>query len=301
MFANPPILFRLVARVILVLALSANLAAVSAAPENGDVLEMSGFVVILPDRQVFTDDESKDDLKLKSFPPDMQAQYAKLTEGKLPGQKTFVTLKGRVFPDKSLEVTEFMSLAIDRPRKVATAARIEGASDGRPGRVIGTINGKDDVLADAGFSAWVVDEGRTILFSAPGSGGYENEGQTLMKVVLTCDCKPKKVVEENFLIRNVREVFDASSRSVWVLEMSDGGAGIGRVAVVDPMRSMVVYRKDGAKVLEAADGKLTLGLYEGEGPWADLSAGKPVEPATREVVDIARERRSAVPTVTNRR
>ena len=72
MFANPPILFRLVARVILVLALSANLAAVSAAPENGDVLEMSGFVVILPDRQVFTDDESKDDLKLKSFPPDMQ-------------------------------------------------------------------------------------------------------------------------------------------------------------------------------------------------------------------------------------
>lgn len=301
MLANPPALFRLIARTVLVLALAANLTAASAQPDNGDVLEMSGFVVILADRQVFTDDETKTDMKLAVFPPEMRAQYEKLTEGKLPGQKTFVTLKGRVLADKSLEVTEFMSMAMDRPRKVASAARVEGASEGRPGRVVGTINGKDEVLADAGFRAWVVDEGRTVLFSAPGTGGFEGEGQTLMKVVLTCDCKPKKVVEEKFLIQNVREAFDATSRSVWVLEMADGGAGIGRVALVDPMRSMVVYRKDGAKVLEAGEGKVTLGLFEGEGPWADLAAGKSVEPASREVVDIARARRSAVPTVTNRR
>ena len=172
MLANPTAPFRLIARAVLVLALATHLTAASAQAENGDVLEMSGFVVILADRQVFTDDETKADMKLAAFPPEMLAQYEKLTEGKLPGQKTFVTLKGRVLADKSLEVTEFMSMAMDRPRKVASAARVEGASEGRPGRVVGTINGKDEVLADAGFRAWVVDEGRTVLFSAPGTGGF---------------------------------------------------------------------------------------------------------------------------------
>ena len=208
-------------------------------------VEMSGFLVITPDRATFLDDDTKAELKLGEVAGTVKAEYEKMTADKLPGQKTFAVIQGRKAANGTLDITGFTSMALDRPRKVATAARVEATEPGKPGRVIGTVNGKDDVFSDAGFKAWVVDEGRTVLYSAPGEGGYEGEGQTLMKVALTCDCKPKPVVSEPLRIDNVREVMDKGDRPLWVMELSDGGAGIGHVAVVDPMRNLVILRKSG--------------------------------------------------------
>ncbi|PKO19645.1 hypothetical protein CVU37_02870 [candidate division BRC1 bacterium HGW-BRC1-1] len=264
-------------------------------------VEMSGFLVITPERQTFNDDETKAELKVGAVADAVKAEYEKLTADKLPGQKTFAVIQGELNADKSLDITGFSSMALDRPRKVATAVRIEATQPGKAGRVIGTVNGKDDVFSDAGFKGWVVDEGRTVLFSAPGEGGYEGEGQTLMKVALTCDCKAKPVVSEPQRIDNVREVMDKSERPLWVMELSDGGAGIGHVTVVDPTRNLVILRKSGVKVLDIADGQMKLGVYEGEAAWSDLAAGKTVEPAKREAVDLARARKTAIPNVSGKK
>ena len=263
-------------------------------------VEMSGFLVITPDRASFLDDETKRELKLGKVADVVKAEYEKLTADKLPGQKTFAVIEGRVAADGTLDITGLSSMAMDRPRKVASAARVEVTEPGKPGRVIGTVNGKDDVFSEAGFKAWVVDEGRTVLYSAPGEGGYEGEGQTLMKVALTCDCKPKPVVNLPLRIDNMREVMDKSDRPLWVAELSDGGAGVGHVAVVDPMRNLVILRKAGVKLLDITDGEMTLGVYEGEAAWADLAAGKKVEPAKREKVDLARARKTAIPNVSEK-
>ena len=268
---------------------------------DASAVEMSGFLVITPERSIFHDDETQTELKLGNVADAVKAEYEKLTADKLPGQKTFAVIQGRMGANNTLDILGLTSMAMDRPRKVATAARVEVREPGKPGRVIGTVNGKDDVFSDAGFKAWVVDEGRTVLFSAPGESGKEGEGQRLMKVALTCDCKAKPVVSELQRIDNVREVMDKSDRPLWVMELSDGGTGIGHVSVVDPMRSLVILRKAGVKVLDIADGQMTLGVYEGEASWSDLAAGKKVEPVKRETVDLARARKTAIPTVSGKK
>ena len=156
--------------------------------------------------------------------------------------------------------------------QVATAVRLQAPGSALFARVDGT----DRKVSEAAQKAWLVDWGRTVVYSGlDGAGGYENEGQSLHIYTLS-DGHDRKIMAEFFVIQKVKEMKTVAGSTALLVTMTDGGLGASHVAVVNLERGEV-FSADGAKFGKQEGNTIVVGSYRDE-DWAKLRAGLKVRP-----------------------
>ncbi len=156
--------------------------------------------------------------------------------------------------------------------QVATAVHLRA-----PGAALyATVDGTERKIAGAAQKAWLVDSGRTVLYSGlDGAGGYENEGQSLHAYTLA-DGKDRKIMAEFFVVNTVKELETSAGVAALLVTMTDGGLGASHVAVVNMARGEV-FSADGARFLSATGNTIVVGSYR-DGDWEKLRSGSKVQP-----------------------
>jgi hypothetical protein len=174
--------------------------------------------------------------------------------------------------------------AIDVPPSPrATAVRIQTPdSDHGPGTLFATLFGKEQKIADHAWSVWIGNEGRDILYSQSGAGGYEGEGQELWRYRVTSGVI-RRLLNGDAIIRKVVEAKDRSGRLAYVVSLSDGAVGAPRTAIVHPRYGQVFYQRN-ARVARIANGRVALNLFR---PGAfDTGQPQAVKPIKTIAVDL---------------
>jgi len=143
-----------------------------------------------------------------------------------------------------------------------------------------TIAGTEKKVTDQAQQAWIINRGRHVVYSSnEGAGGYENEGQSLHLYDL--DTKNhKRIMSEYFMVEGVKEVVTSNKKRALLVTMEDGGLGASYLAVVDPLRGEVFFRR-WVRILANNGDIIVLGFYR-EKDWGDLEEGKKIRPYKRE-------------------
>lgn len=171
-------------------------------------------------------------------------------------------------------------------RVVVTAVRVASAGDGNPGALFVTVGGQEKKVSDSAIKAWVIQGGRQVVYSGPdGAGGFENEGQSLYAYDAATG-RRRKVMSEYYMVDDVTEVTTAAKKTALLVEMSDGGLGASYVAVVDPSRGEVFFRR-WAKVISRRGDNVVLGHYA-ESDWEKFhtNSGAKVTPRKTERINL---------------
>ena len=128
-----------------------------------------------------------------------------------------------------------------------------------------TVNGRARKIFDPVLAAWIINDGRDVVFSSSdGSGGFENEGQSL-RIYNVQSGLTRKVLSEYTGVDAVQPVKTSTGDVALLLKLSDGGLGGSYFAVVDPRRGEVLYRRWAEAT--AIDGDIvTLAFYR-EDDW----------------------------------
>lgn len=152
---------------------------------------------------------------------------------------------------------------------LVSKVRLDKAQEAYTGTLYATINGKEQKLAEPVIEAWVIDGGRKVAYSMrDGAGGYEDEGESL-RVYDAETGKIKKVLSEYYSIDEVTEVKTTSGKVALLVKMSDGGLGADYLAVVDPSRGEVFFKK-WVRLISRKGDIINIGHYR-EGDWATLN------------------------------
>src|SRR6185369_11885330 len=147
------------------------------------------------------------------------------------------------------------------------------------GTLFVTVAGTEKKVTDQAQQAWIINDGRHVVFSSSeGAGGFENEGQSLHLYDVATD-KQKRIMSHYFMVQTVKEVVTSKNKRALLVTMEDGGLGASYVAVVDPWRGEVFFRR-WARILANKDDTIVLGFYKEE-DWEKLEASK-VRPYKRE-------------------
>ena len=149
-----------------------------------------------------------------------------------------------------------------------------------------TIAGKEKRVTDQAQQAWIINGGRHVVYSSSdGSGGYENEGQGLHLYDVATG-KHRRIMSEYFMVDDVKEAVTSNNKRALLVVMSDGGLGGEYIAVVDPGRGQVFFRR-WARILSQTGDNIVLGLYR-EADWDKLNnnEGDKVRPYKRERYDL---------------
>ena len=148
------------------------------------------------------------------------------------------------------------------------------------GALFVTIAGSEKKVTDQAQQAWIINGGRHVVYSSSeGAGGYENEGQSLHLYDVGTG-KLKRIMSEYFMIEKVKEVVTSKKKRALLVTMEDGGLGASYLAVVDPSRGEVFFRR-WVRILSNNRDTILLGFYR-EGDWGDLQEGKKVRAYKRE-------------------
>lgn len=126
-----------------------------------------------------------------------------------------------------------------------------------------SVSGRPRKVYDPVFAAWMINDGRDVVFSSSdGSGGFENEGQSLrihnVQTRLT-----RKIMSEYTGVDAVQAVKSSTGAQALLVKMSDGGLGGSYFAIVDPNRGEVFYRR-WAEVTAINGDQITLAFYREE-------------------------------------
>lgn len=149
-----------------------------------------------------------------------------------------------------------------------TDARVDQSKSEFAGPVYVTIGGEERKIADAGIKVWIIQGGRRVVYSGrDGSGGFENEGESL-RVYDARTGKQSKIMSEYVMVDKVTEATTSTGRTALLVAMSDGGLGASYLAVVDPERGEVFFRR-WAKILSRRGDIITIGHYK-EADWDEL-------------------------------
>lgn len=149
--------------------------------------------------------------------------------------------------------------------EIATAARIADPENGWYGALHITVGGKERRIAERASMAWMIREGREIVYSSDGgSGGFEGEGQTL-HIYNVKTRETREVLSHYYMIDEVKEAKLNTGSTALLVAMSDGGAGNPYFAVVDPKRGEVYFQRL-AKLAEIKGDSVTLNIYR-HGAW----------------------------------
>jgi len=147
------------------------------------------------------------------------------------------------------------------------------------GALFVTIGGTEKKITDQAQQAWIINRGRHVVYSSSeGAGGYENEGQSLHLYDVDTGTQ-KRIMSHYFMVQTVKEVVTSKNKRALLVTMEDGGLGASYVAVVDPWRGEVFFRR-WARLLANKDDTIVLGFYKEE-DWGEAEASK-VRPYKRE-------------------
>lgn len=168
-------------------------------------------------------------------------------------------------------------------RSLITEARVDNPTgDYYGGALFVTINGRERKLAERALQARIIEGGRRVVYSGrDGAGGYENEGQSL-RIYDARTGRRRKIMSEYVEIDKLTVVTTSTKKTVLLVEMLDGGLGASYLAVVDPNRGEVFYRR-WARLLSRRGDIITVGHYN-EDAWWDLHTDEKtkVKPYKRE-------------------
>jgi len=139
-----------------------------------------------------------------------------------------------------------------------------------------TVAGEEKKVTDQAQQAWIINGGRQVVFSSSeGAGGYENEGQSLHLYNVDTG-KHTRIMSEYFMVEKIKEVITSNKKRALLVTMEDGGLGASYVAVVDPWRGEVFFRR-WVRILANKGDTIVLGFYR-EVDWEELGADKKVRP-----------------------
>lgn len=151
-----------------------------------------------------------------------------------------------------------------------TSTRVVPIEGSFTGRLFAEIRGREKFIATGVLDAWTIRDGRQVVYSGmDGSGGFENEGQSL-RVYDATTGKRRKILSEYFGINKVTEVTTSRNKTALLVEMADGGLGASYLAVVDPDRGEVFFRR-WVRVTSQAGDNVVIGHYK-EDDWDKLNA-----------------------------
>lgn len=147
------------------------------------------------------------------------------------------------------------------------------------GSLFVTIGGTEKKISDQAQQAWIINRGRHVVYSSSeGAGGYENEGQSLHLYDVQTG-NQKRILSHYFMVETLKEVVTTRNKRALLVTMEDGGLGASYVAVVDPWRGEVFFRR-WARILAHKGDTIVLGFYKEE-DWGELDASK-VRPYKKE-------------------
>ena len=166
----------------------------------------------------------------------------------------------------------------------ATKVRVAIRDTDIYGALFVTIAGTEQKVTDQAQQAWIINGGRHVVYSSnEGAGGYENEGQSLH--LYDVDTRNhKRIMSEYFMVQRVNEVITGNNKRALLITMEDGGLGASYLAVVDPLRGEVFFRR-WVRILANNGDIIVLGFYR-EKDWGDLEEGKKVRPYKKERHDL---------------
>jgi hypothetical protein len=146
-----------------------------------------------------------------------------------------------------------------------TGARVAAAEGRYSGPLYVTVGGREKKIAEEAVEAWIIQGGRKVVYSGrDGAGGFENEGQSL-RVYDARTGERRKIMSEYYAITKVSEATTSKNKTVLLVEMADGGLGASYVAVVDPARGEVFFRR-WAKIISRQGDVVVIGHYR-EDDW----------------------------------
>jgi hypothetical protein len=152
------------------------------------------------------------------------------------------------------------------------------------GALFVTVAGTEKKVTDQAQQAWIINGGRHVVFSSSeGAGGFENEGQSLHLYDVEKG-NHKRRMAEYFIVETVKEVTTSNKKRALLVTMADGGLGASYLAVVDPSRGEVFFRR-WVRILANKGDTLVLGFYR-EGDWEKLETDKKVRPYKTERHDL---------------
>ena len=178
------------------------------------------------------------------------------------------------------------TLAQNNTSQLATATSVRVEKPEIYGPLFVTVAGAEKRVTEQAQQAWIINGGRHVVYSSSqGAGGYENEGQSL-HVYDIATGKHRRILSEYFMVDAVKEVATSNSKRALLVTMSDGGLGANYVAVVDPGRGEVFFRR-WARIVSQKGDTIVLGLYK-EDDWDKLNddQGAKVRPYKRETYDL---------------
>ena len=156
-----------------------------------------------------------------------------------------------------------------------TSTRVAAEAGAYSGSLYVTVGGKETKIAADAIAAWIVDNGRKVVYSGrDGAGGYENEGQSL-RVYDARTGRHRKIMSEYYEVDDVTEVAVGESKTALLVAMSDSGLGASYLAVVDPTRGEVFFRR-WVKVDSREGDVIVIGHYT-EDDWGKLSEDENAE------------------------
>lgn len=165
---------------------------------------------------------------------------------------------------------------------VITSARVVLSGERNYGPLYVTIGGTERKIAEQAIESWIIQGGQRVVYSGPdGAGGWENEGQSLHSYEARTG-RSRKIMSEYFRVDKVTEVTTNKKRTALLVEMGDGGLGASYVAIVDPVRGEVFFRR-WARIISRRGDIITIGHYK-EADWDKLNANEndKVSPYKRE-------------------
>ena len=143
----------------------------------------------------------------------------------------------------------------------ATSFVIKGGEEGSSGKLYVTVGDKEKKIADAVAKAWLIDDGRQVVYSRrkDGAGGFENDGESL-RVYDLGSGKTRKILSEYVGVDALLETKLSTGESALLVRMSDGASFVSSFAVVDPKRGEVLSRAF-AELTEINGDQITLAFY----------------------------------------
>jgi hypothetical protein len=164
-----------------------------------------------------------------------------------------------------------------------TNVRVDMRDQDIYGSLFVTIAENEKKVSDQARQAWIINGGRHVVYSSSdGAGGYENEGQSLHLYDVDTG-NHKRIMSEYFMVDTVKEVVTSNRKRALLVTMEDGGLGASYVAVVDPWRGEVFFRR-WARILSHKGDTILLGFYR-ERDWG-VEPSRKVRPYKRERHDL---------------
>lgn len=136
------------------------------------------------------------------------------------------------------------------------------------GNLLIKVNGKKRKIADAAENVWIINDGKEVVYSGrDGSGGYENEGQSL-RIYNVKTGKTKKIMSEYTYVLGVSHIKLSNGANALLVRLGDGGLGASYFAVIDPKRGQV-FSQGFAEMTKIEGDKITLVHFKEE-DWQNI-------------------------------